>query len=233
MGLRGWLVRQSLSDRKSGSLASRLRYRRWTVIRSLLATTGSESVLDVGGTDKSWWFANWDGKIVRCNLDAAAASRGLRVVADGCCLPFPDQSFEVAFSNSVIEHLATFERQAQFAAEFRRVGRCYFLQTPNRWFPLEPHYLFPFFQFLPMWLQRWLHTHFDIGTFRKTDPFGTIRLMTRAELQHLFPEGRLVAERIGPLVKSWYVVFGESVGSRTTSKHQDATEPFEHDAQPR
>src|SRR5437016_2074546 len=100
MGLRSWLVRQSLSDRRSGSLASKLRYRRWITVQSLLGTDGTESVLDVGGTDKSWWFAEWNGKVVRCNLDGQATSQGLRVTADGCCLPFPHRSFEVAFSNS-------------------------------------------------------------------------------------------------------------------------------------
>jgi SAM-dependent methyltransferase len=165
--------------------------------------------VDVGGTDKSWWFADWAGRVVRCNLERDAASSGLRVVGDGCALPFGDKSFDVAFSNSVIEHLSTFEKQVRFAQEFRRTGHRYFLQTPNKWFPIEPHYLFPFFQFLPVAIQRWLHTHFDIGTFRKTDRFGTIRLMTRKELERLFPEGRLVPERIGPLVKSWYVVCAE------------------------
>ena len=176
-------------------------------MRLLLGLKGSEYVLDVGGTDKSWWFADWNGPVVRCNLDSHAASAGLRVVADGCALPFADRSFEVAFSNSVIEHLRTLEAQTRFAAEVRRVGRRYFVQTPNKWFPIEPHYLFPFFQFLPTILQRWLHTHFDIGTFKRTDPFGSIRLMRKSELQRLFPEARLIAERLGPLVKSWYAVY--------------------------
>jgi len=207
--IRRWLIKQSLSDRRSGSLASRLRYRRWQLIRSVLRLSGTESVIDVGGTDKSWWFADWKGPVVRCNLDRDAAAKGLRVLADGRALPFPDGAFDIAFSNSVIEHLTPLDAQVRFAQEFRRVGRRYFLQTPNRWFPIEPHYLFPGFQFLPVKVQRWLHTHYDIGTFKKTDAFGTIRLMTRAELRRLFPEARLLAERFGPFVKSWYVVHCE------------------------
>jgi hypothetical protein len=204
--LRAWLVKQSLSDRKSGSLASRFRYRRWQFILSALKAHGRETVVDVGGTDKSWWFVDWEGAVIRCNLDRDASSSGLRVVADGQLLPFKDAAFDIAFSNSVIEHLGTYAAQALFAKEFRRVAKHYFLQTPNKWFLIEPHYLFPLFQFMPLWLQRWLHTHFDIGTFRKTDPFGTIRLMVRRELQELFPDARLVPERLGPFVKSWYVV---------------------------
>jgi hypothetical protein len=145
--------------------------------------------------------------VVRCNLDLTGNSSGLRVRADGCDLPFSDKSFDVAFSNSVIEHLGTFDAQRRFGQELRRVGRRYFIQTPNYWFPIEPHYLFPFFQMLPYGLQRWLHTHFDIGTFKKTDPFGTIRLLTKREVKRLFPEARIEAERVGPLVKSWYAVY--------------------------
>lgn len=164
-------------------------------------------MLDVGGTDVSWWFVEWKGRIVRCNLDLAGNTTGLRVRADGCDLPFPDHSFDVAFSNSVIEHLGRFDAQVRFARELQRVGRRYFVQTPNRWFPIEPHYLFPGFQFLPVAIQRWLHTHFDIGTFKKTDPFGTIRLLTKRELRQLFPEARIVPEQVGPFVKSWYAVY--------------------------
>lgn len=154
---------------------------------------------------------------MRCNLDLSGATSGLRVRADGCDLPFPDQSFDVAFSNSVIEHLASTEAQRRFGSELRRVGRRYFLQTPNRLFPIEPHYLFPFFQFLPTSAQRWLHTHFNIGTFKKTDPFGTIRLLNRRELRALFPEALLVPERLGPFVKSWYVVYPSPSGVNGTT----------------
>jgi hypothetical protein len=219
VGLRSWLVRQSLSDRRSGSLAARFRRRRWERLRALLALSGSESVIDVGGTSRSWWFVDWRGPVVRCNIDLTGADTGLRVRADGCALPFRDRAFDIAFSNSVIEHLGTYDAQVRFSQELRRVGRRYFLQTPNRWFPIEPHYLFPFFQFLPVAVQRWLHTRFDIGTFKKTDPFGTIRLMTRRELGRLFPEARLVPERVGPLVKSWYAVYAGLATVRQPEEH--------------
>ena len=200
-----------------------MRRRRWDQVRSALELKGEESVVDVGGTDKSWWFVDWAGPVVRCNLDRDAASSGLRVVADGCALPFGDRVFEVAFSNSVIEHLSTFDAQVRFAQEFRRVGYRYFLQTPNKWFPVEPHYLLPLFQFLPVALQRWLHTHLDIGTFKKTDPFGTIRLLTKRELQHLFPEASILPERFGPFVKSWYAVYAREETSGALQRAPDHT----------
>ena len=65
---------------------------------------------------------------------------------------FGDASFDIAFSNSVIEHLSTFENQARMAAEVRRVARAYWVQTPNFWFPIEPHFLVPAWHWLPGWL---------------------------------------------------------------------------------
>jgi SAM-dependent methyltransferase len=205
MSVRKWLVRRVLaSDRRSGSVAAGFRLRRWQALLQVLQLRGTETVPDVGGTDKSWWFVDWAGGVIRCNLDREAEGR--HVIADGRSLPFRDRQFDVVFSNSVIEHINTLEGQAQFAAEIQRTGRRFFVQTPNWWFPIEPHYLFPLFHFLPVSLQRWLHTHFDIGTFRKSDSFGTIRLMTKRELRRLFPDAQIVAERLGPFVKSWYVV---------------------------
>ena len=60
---------------------------------------------------------------------------------------FKDKSFDAVFSNSVIEHVGTFEDQKMMANEVIRVTNFYFIQTPNLYFPIEPHFLVPFFQF--------------------------------------------------------------------------------------
>ena len=68
---------------------------------------------------------------------------------DACALPFADGSFDIVFSNAVIEHVGDIDRQRLFVAEALRVGRRVFLTTPNRWFPLEVHTRLPLVHWLP------------------------------------------------------------------------------------
>jgi SAM-dependent methyltransferase len=111
------------------------------------------------------------------------------------CLPFDDNDFDIAYSNSVIEHIAP-ERRAVFARELRRVARGWYVQTPALGFPIEPHSLLPGAHWLPLAARR---LYWRLGASR-TDP-DTIQLLRRRELEALF--GPAFSERFGPLTKSW------------------------------
>jgi hypothetical protein len=124
--------------------------------------------------------------------------------ADGTALPFSDHEFPVAFSNSVIEHVPQ-RLQAAFAAEIRRVSDRYYVQTPNRWFPIEPHYQFPFFQFLPERVQRALNKRFQLG-FRPKGTFDEITLLSVRDMRRLFPDAEIHRERVLGLTKSLMAV---------------------------
>jgi 2-polyprenyl-3-methyl-5-hydroxy-6-metoxy-1,4-benzoquinol methylase len=76
---------------------------------------------------------------------------------------FRDHQFDVVYSNSVIEHVGDLDDMRRMAQEIQRVGKRYFLQTPNRYFPIEPHFVFPFFQFLPRPVQISLVQKFRLG----------------------------------------------------------------------
>ena len=110
------------------------------------------------------------------------------VLADGCRLPFPPRSFDWVFCNAVIEHVGGWVRQTQFADEIRRVSaRGYFVATPNKYFPLEPHTLLPFFQFLPPGIQR-RAVRFSPGYVTR---YEEIHLVSAGELRQLFPEAEV------------------------------------------
>src|SRR5690606_18813309 len=88
--------------------------------------------------------------------------------ADACNLAdIVDQSFDIAHSNSVVEHVGEWERMIQFANELARVSRGYFVQTPNYWFPMEPHCMIPFFHWLPEPSKVWLVLNFQLGHWRR------------------------------------------------------------------
>ena len=97
---------------------------------------------------------------------AKAREQGLDTSHDGAdwLLERADE-FDIVFSNSVIEHLGDIEGQRRMAKEIRRVGKYYYLQTPNRNFPVEPHFQFPFFQFLPKWLRTAIVRRWSIGWY--------------------------------------------------------------------
>jgi hypothetical protein len=128
---------------------------------STIQPNSQSRVLDVGvcnGTDRSSnffeaWYP-WPSRITAVSLEPvpltpAAFPEVTFVEADGRRLPFSDQSFDIGFSNAVIEHTGTRSQQRDFAAELVRVCRQVFVATPNRLFPIDPHTLYPFIHWLP------------------------------------------------------------------------------------
>ena len=114
-------------------------------------------------------------------------------------LPFADGEFDLAYSSSVVEHVAPALRPA-FAAEVRRVARGVFVQTPAFSFPVEPHALLPFAHWLAPGVRR---RYWRLGA---AGAWEDIALLRRGELAALFPGATIHAERLGPLAKSWIAV---------------------------
>jgi SAM-dependent methyltransferase len=165
--------------------------------------------------ENGWWIdaSRSDLHVTLVNLEPQSASLPTftRIVGDGRHLPqFPDKSFDIVFSNSTIEHVGTIEDQRRMAAEVRRIGKRYYVQTPNRNFPIEPHFLFPWFQFLPVPSRVWLMRHLSLGwvaripdAARALSEVTSIHLLTKREFQDLFPEASIIEERFCGLVKSF------------------------------
>ena len=203
---------QGIYDR----LGRKFRERRLALFAAVLDISAPKSILDLGGDVQSWDRLPVKERITLVNLDARCLE-GHRpsTVADVAATPFADRSFDVVFSNSVIEHLGSEERQQAFAKEVRRLSRSgYFVQTPNKWFPIEPHYLSFYVQLVPLCFRaaviRWasLWGWLARPSREKCEQrCREIRLLGSREMLCLFPEATLYRERFLGVTKSFVAVW--------------------------
>jgi hypothetical protein len=117
------------------------------------------TIIDLGGSAlHPWNELDYRSRIVLVNLDPNTLRRECElIVGDATKTAFPDKSFSLVYSNSLIEHLGTFDRQKCLAREIQRLANQVWCQTPNRWFPIEPHFLTLLLYWLPRrWLKYWM-----------------------------------------------------------------------------
>ncbi|HEY5197227.1 MAG TPA: class I SAM-dependent methyltransferase [Solirubrobacteraceae bacterium] len=178
--------------------ARRARSRRHAEFLALAGVDSSTRILDVGCGSVGLLGRAGDLDVTGVDLAQRPGYGGRLVVADAADgLPFGDGEFDLVYCNSVIEHVPP-ERRARFAAECRRVGRGWYVQTPAVSFPVEPHSLLPGAHWLPAGLRRF---YWRLGA---AGHWEDVRLLRRRELEGLF--GPAIPERFGPLTKSWICV---------------------------
>src|SRR3954464_3106448 len=191
-------ARGRLRARVLGPLAARARARRHAEFFGRTGVSPGMRIVDVGCGSLGLRALEPGLDITGVDLAPRPDYPGPFVQADATeRLPFADGEFDLAYSSSVIEHVPP-ERRAAFAAEVRRVARGWFVQTPARSFPIEPHALLPFAHGLPSGLRR---RYWRLGAMGHWED---ISLLGRRELQALF--GPAEPERAGPLTKSWVSV---------------------------
>lgn len=201
----------------SARISPYFRKRRMQMFLSTFAPTKRLRILDVGGLPRAWQNVDIESEITILNLDPLddfdasflQANHCYRI-GDGTRLPYPDQSFDVVYSNSVIEHLGTWERQQAFAAEAQRVGKGYWIQTPGKEFPVEPHYFGPFVHWFSKPVQKRLLRHCTLWGIlgRPTEAIldevlAELRLLRLSEFRRLFDGAQIIVERLLGLPKSY------------------------------
>jgi 2-polyprenyl-3-methyl-5-hydroxy-6-metoxy-1,4-benzoquinol methylase len=173
-------------------------------------------ILDVGGTQTYWQALEplWRGRdldITIVNLGSESADDGPYHLRPGnaCALDeLADRSFDLVHSNSVIEHVGRWEAMSAMAKEVRRLAGHYYVQTPNFWFPVEPHFRTALMHWYPEAVRANMLLRKKRG-FRSVDNFDAamrevqdINLLTRRQLQTLFPDAEVKSEKLGPVTKS-------------------------------
>mgnify|MGYP006276967441 CR=1 FL=1 len=219
--------RAVMPDVSPDSTGNRFRRARMARLRDLIEAVLRRqercAIIDIGGTVNFWstWrdAIDWSRVRVTCvNRDPAHASEGERLVdivqGDARDLSdMPDSGFDLAFSNSVIEHVGTWPDMEAMAGEVRRVARGYLVQTPYYWFPIEPHARTPLLHWLPEPLAYRVVMNFRCGFWRRHDTVAgavrqvqSARLIDRRQMAALFPDAEIQRERFFGLTKSLIAV---------------------------
>ena len=176
----------------------------------------SDLILDIGGTAFNWNLINYKHPLTLLNLSIPSNADKLSkkfscVAGDGTNMKYKDKQFDIVFSNSVIEHVGTFENQVKFAKEVCRVGKRLWIQTPAKEFFFEPHYLTPFVHWLPKsWQKKILKFSLWALVAKASTDFinnsvENTRLLTFAECKKLFPQCRIRKERFLLMTKSYVI----------------------------
>jgi hypothetical protein len=200
------------------SLGADARARRWEVFRSAFPDIEQMSVLDLGGTTDAWRRAPVTPKcVVVLNLTEPGTSDDASVTpveGDACAARQVlaaaglEQSYDVVFSNSLLEHVGGHANRLAVAEEVRALAPYHWIQTPNRHFPVEPHWLFPGMQFLPFRARttvaaRWPLAHTPARSFEDArESVSWTELISVSELRAYFPDSVIFKERMAGLTKS-------------------------------
>lgn len=204
------------------------RCKRSAIFKKYLNPSSSDKILDLGSGDGSYMaeILPFRNNVYIADISADLLEKGKKrfgfktvLINKDNIIPYPDNYFDIVFCSSVIEHLgpykknassfkskikflkAVYVKQIDFANEIRRIGKCFFVQTPNKYFPVESHTWFPFFiVFLPYLLQiKFIKILNKIWPKKSSLNWN---LLSKREMQALFPDANIILERSFGLVKS-------------------------------
>jgi Methyltransferase domain len=191
------------------------------LIKAIVAKKGSCRIIDIGGTEYYWEIA---GDLINrapvdidlVNLEAVPVTKPrLRSLAgDATRLDdLADNSYDLVHSNSVIEHVGDWDAMVRMAANVRRLAPSYYLQTPNFWFPYEPHFRFPVFHWLPEQVRCRLLMHLNLGFGGRRASVDaamrglqSARMIDRLQVATLFPDAEIKRERAFGMTKSFMAI---------------------------
>ncbi len=202
------------------ALGQRARDRRWALFTSTFPDLERMTVLDLGGAPSTWVdLAHHPAAVVLVNTDPRQHTSLpwlTTVTADACALPsaITTRPFDLVYSNSLIEHVGGHYRRCKLSEAIHKAAPRHWVQTPYRYFPLEPHWLFPLFQFLTPRARGSIARHWRLAHEYEPGRSGSenvrwvlsVELLTMYEFEYLFSNSRILFERFAGLPKSMIAV---------------------------
>jgi hypothetical protein len=206
------ITEQATAPYRPGSISARTRARRWRRFAETFPEIAEMTVLDVGGDARAWRMSPVrPAHVTLLNVFPQTPDESWMsaISGDACAPPEDLPQADVAYSNSVIEHVGGHWRRERFAEAIRASAPRYWVQTPYRYFPVEPHFLFPGLQHLPRRVQAEALSRWPLASGRdvtdREDALSRvleIELLSTTEMRAYFPDATLGRERFGGLVKS-------------------------------
>jgi hypothetical protein len=208
----GGAIAKLIDPDHAGSLTHRFRQQRLEEFKRRFPDLADMRVLDLGGTAVSWGVLGLrPASVTVVNLDHDGKGTNepwMEIVhADACAGGFGQ--YDMVFSNSLMEHLGGHARRQQFANVVRESAPAWWVQTPYRYFPIEPHWVFPGFQFLPFRMrvlicQHWSMLHMPAckDAAEAADLVASTELISGTEMRTYFPNSEIWFERIAGIPKS-------------------------------
>lgn len=218
-------------DIRHDSAGNKFRRRRIELLQGLVSAVLREkdtcAILDVGGTYNFWHIwrddIDWDKTSITCvNLDPHHLEDGknetpVRMIQGNACdlSDIKDSEYDVVFSNSVIEHVGLWPNMRAMADEIKRVAPRYLVQTPNFWFPIEPHARTPFLHWVPEPIAYRIVMTRKCGFYRKHDTVAgaveaiqSARLLDMRQMQALFEDAEVIREKFLGVTKALIAIKG-------------------------
>jgi len=186
------------------NLSEKSREKKYKLFLDIIKPTKENTILDVGSGPGTFLEKRYINKenIIALDINSEYLKdlkkkypKVKTKLGSALKLPFEDNSIDIVFSNAVIEHIGNYKNQQQFAKEMQRVGKKWFVTTPNKWFPFEPHFLVPFYQFVPKKVQKFLSKHVNVGRYKK-GTWQDINLISARIFKKLFPTSKIMKNRI-------------------------------------
>jgi SAM-dependent methyltransferase len=217
------------------------RQRKWDRFVELIRPTPELTILDVGYSDREYSATDnflekhypYPKQITALGIDEPVEFPRrypqVKVVQyDGVDFPFEDQQFDVCWSNAVIEHVGNRDRQVKFASEIRRVSKCAFVTTPNRFFPIEVHTRTPLLHYLP---KRWFDPILR-ATGRGWATGDYMHLLSEQALRSILSEAGVVEptilkNRLGGFTLDFIALWGQL--SRRPGEQAEPVDPAKAD----
>jgi Methyltransferase domain len=190
------------------------------IVDQVLTKQSECRILDIGGTQSYWMaleeaWASRNVHITVANLEreGTTSDRFTSVAGDARKLSFANNSYDAVHSNSVIEHVGSFADMTAMAGEVRRLAPRYYVQTPDFWFPVEPHFRMPVFHWLPESTRLKIVQRRACGFYPKAETLAEAHkfvddahLLSIRQMRQLFPDATVHRERFYGLSKSLIAV---------------------------